>query len=208
MRIYSLLTAIGLIVGSQLSAHSAGDWLVRARAIDVMPVDSTSKQTGAVVGSTISVHSALVPELDISYMVTDNIGLELILATSKHSLHGEGALAGTKIGDTWMLPPTLTLQYHFMPCSCYQPYIGAGVNYTVTYSEDTPLAGTTLSLDNPFGAAVQAGMDVELNDCWFFNLDVKYIWVPTEARLTGTTSGTADVDLNPWVFGAGIGRRF
>jgi outer membrane protein len=44
---------------------------------------------------------------------------------------GAGALlTTTKLGSVDLLPPTLTLQWHFMPDQSFDPYVGAGVNYT------------------------------------------------------------------------------
>ncbi|MEO0700040.1 MAG: OmpW family outer membrane protein, partial [Pseudomonadota bacterium] len=44
---------------------------------------------------------------------------------------------------------------------------------------------------------------------WFLNVDVKYIDIDTEATLnTGGLINTVDVDLDPFVAGFGIGRRF
>jgi OmpW family len=37
-------------------------------------------------------------------------------------------LSGLPIGKSWLLPPTLTLQYHFTDFGAFKPYIGAGVN--------------------------------------------------------------------------------
>ena len=53
-----------------------------------------------------------IPELDISYFFTPNIAAELVLTVpQEHRVY----LNGTDIGSFKHLPPTLTLQYHFMP---------------------------------------------------------------------------------------------
>jgi len=48
--------------------------------------------------------------------------------------------------STEHLPQTVSLQYHFMPDSKFQPYLGLGVNYSHFFSEKTtgPLEGTDL----------------------------------------------------------------
>ena len=52
-------------------------------------------------------------------------------------------------------------------------------------------------------------MDVGLKNDWFVNFDLKYIQIETKATLvTGSTTRTVDVNINPWVFGIGIGKRF
>jgi outer membrane protein len=158
-----------------------------------------------------------VPELDITYMVTDNIGVELIAATAPHDIEGTGGISSLdKVAEAWLLPPTLLAQWHFMPDQKIRPYIGAGINYTIMYAEDadssleTALGGSTdVSLDNSFGWAVQAGVDIELDERWFVNVDVKYVAISSDVTLTtGSTKRTADVDINPIIVGVGIGYRF
>ena len=63
---------------------------------------------------------------------------------------------------------------------------------------------------NSFGAAVQAGFDVNLKDGWLINADVKYAWIDTDvkANLGGTWTKIDSLDINPWVFGIGVGKKF
>ncbi len=193
-----------------------GDWLVRLRGIIVSPTEESTAVLPAFPGATVSVDNAIVPELDFTYFLTDNIGAELILATSPHDISGEGSLSALgEIADTMALPPTLLVQYHFLPEAKVRPYIGAGVNWTIFYSEDAKPAltnavgPTSVSLDDSVGWAVQAGMDIDLNERFFLNVDVKYIDINTTATLTsGMLVNTVDVDLDPIVAGVGVGFRF
>lgn len=54
------------------------------------------------------------------------------------------------------------------------------------------------------------GVDVDLTDRVFLNLDVKYIDIDTTARLSTTAAGVQKVrvHLDPLVFGAGVGVKF
>ena len=180
----------------------AGSWMVRARAIGVVP-DESSTVTGAT--GTADFSNTIVPELDFSYFFTNNIAAELILATSKHTatLHGAG---DTDLGSAWVLPPTLTVQYHFTDLSWAKPYVGAGVNYTMYYNEKAG-ALSKPDLQDAFGLALQAGVDVPIDDRWSWNLDVKKIFVDADATWNAGAI-SADVNLNPWVIGTGVGYRF
>jgi outer membrane protein len=198
-------------------AAEAGDWLVRMRAIGVLPTDESDGITPDLTAGKLEAQPAVVPELDFTYMATENIGFELILATTPHDVEGRGSIAGLgKVADTWLLPPTLLVQWHFLPNSRFNPYVGAGINYTITYGEDatrsleTALGGPTkVELDNSVGWAVQAGMDVSLDEHWFLNIDAKYIDMSVDARIkTGGTTRKDNVDINPVIVGAGIGYRF
>lgn len=194
-----------------------GDWLVRLRGIYVAPQDDSGPVLPAVPTGSVTVEDAIVPELDFTYFFTNNIAAELILATSPHDISGAGALSGlNEIADTMALPPTLTLQYHFMPNAKIRPYVGAGVNWTIFYSEDseasldTALGGATdVSLDDSFGWAVQAGIDFDITERVFLNIDVKYIDIDTTATLdTAGSINTVDVQIDPIVAGIGFGMRF
>jgi outer membrane protein len=163
----------------------------------------------------IGVSDSYAPELDFTYMLSDHIGTELILATTKHQLQGRAALAGIdQVASTWVLPPTLTLQYHFLPHAKIRPYVGAGVNYTIFYSSKASgalkaaIGDTDVHLKNSFGYALQAGLDFDITRRVFANLDVKYIDIDTKARLTtGALVSRVDTSIDPLVFGVGLGLR-
>lgn len=182
-------------------------WQVRVRALGVITEDSGS--VDGVSGSDLSYTDTVIPELDITYFFTDNIAAELILGTTYAKVHGEGALSALgDVGETWLLPPTLTLQYHFTNFGAFKPYVGAGVNYTIFYNQSAESADN-LDIQNAWGAAVQAGFDYMIDDHWGINMDVKKIFMEPDFDVTvagSELSGTAD--LNPWLVGAGITYRF
>lgn len=146
------------------------------------------------------------PEVDVTYFFTQNIAAELIAATSEHKIE-----AGTfDVGDAWILPPTLTLQYHFMPDNKFSPYVGAGLNYSMFYGEDAGTGFNDLDVDGGVGYAVQAGFDYWLNENWGVNVDAKYINlnVDVDVKLGATHLDADDVDLDPFIIGAGVSYRF
>lgn len=196
-----ILTSLVLLTLTSTSAFAKqGDLIVRGRVIDVVPAVSS---TGTLSAVNVDLNSAVVPELDFTYMLTNNIGTELILGTSRHKMSSSLGV----LGKVSALPPTLTVQYHFKPDGKYRPYVGLGVNYTRFYNNDLNVAGTPVSIDkNSFGLVAQAGMDVMLTDKYFLNLDIKKIGMSTKARVGSTDLGT--LRINPWVFGVGVGRRF
>jgi len=183
-----------------------GDVLVRVRGIYVAPDESA---TISVIGGTAAIDSAKVPELDISYFLTDKVAVELILATTKHSPVATGtALGNVPLGSVYLLPPTLTLQYHPMAGEKFSPYVGAGLNYTMFYSVKEPAAVVTdIDYSNSFGYSLQAGADFWVNDKWFLNLDVKKLWLNTNVKIN-SNSINADVTINPLIVGFGIGTKF
>lgn len=173
---------------------------VRARAIGVMPDEKTSVN----IGGTTQVDNAVVPEVDLSYFFTPHIAAELIAATSKHTINYNHT---TKLGDAWVLPPTLTVQYHFTPDSKFSPYVGAGLNYSFFYGEDTATGFNNLQVEGGLGYALQAGADYWLNDHWGVNADVKKLWLNVDGKLNNGAI-TTNIDLDPWIVGVGVSYRF
>ncbi|MBO9713295.1 OmpW family outer membrane protein [Sphingomonas sp.] len=195
----------------------AGDVLLRVRTIVVAPNEKSGSVLPAFPGEKVKISDSVMPEVDVTYMATDHIGFELIASTTKHKASGETGTTGSigRLATTWVLPPTLTAQYHFMPKAKVRPYVGAGLNYTIFWNE-TPSKGleaavgpTRVRMRDSFGWAAQAGVDIDLTPRVFLNLDVKYIDIDTTARLSTTAAGVQKVDIriDPLVFGVGVGIR-
>jgi outer membrane protein len=178
----------------------ARDVLVRLRGISIMPQVGTSSTLSTL---NVDVNNAIVPEIDFTYMIRDNIGVELILATSRHQVSSNlGALGGVNV-----LPPTLLLQYHFNHQGKIRPYVGAGLNYTYFYNDGLKAGGQSIAVSHSsFGPALQAGVDVQITKTLFVNADIKKIWMRTDATLGGTSIGTLRID--PLVVGLGVGMKF
>ena len=194
-------------------------WMVRARVLGVIPAEDTSNWSIAGVGYPdgrydVGIGNSIVPELDLTYFFHRNFAVEVIAAVTPHEIKGKNLIAGEDIGDVWLLPPTILLQYHFDINNRIKPYVGVGVNYTVFFNEDA--AGTNnghtysnLDLDNHFGWALQAGVDICLRNNWYLNIDVKKLWLDTEVSVVRDGALVrADVDVDPWIVGVGLGYRF
>lgn len=176
-----------------------GDILARFRVTNVNPQTSVDKTLETL---KVDVKDDTIPEVDFTYMLTNNVGVELILGTSKHSV----TASGSEIATVKVLPPTLTAQYHFNPEGQFRPYVGAGINYTRFYGFKDKSA-LKLSVDkNSFGPAAQIGIDMPLTKDVFLNLDVKKIWIKTKVKAGGADAGT--LDINPLVTSVGIGTKF
>ncbi|MFL5282960.1 MAG: OmpW/AlkL family protein [Rhodopila sp.] len=191
-----------------LVGKQAGTFMIRARAIGVIPEDNRSSTT---IGGSVSTSATAAPELDFSYFLTDNFALELIAASTRHEIKATGtALNTVDVGKIWVLPPTLTLQYHFMPHSAFSPYVGVGMTVAWFYASSpaTPTV-THFSVGNNVGVALQAGFDYNFSGHWFANFDVKQIFINADAHIDALgTTVRAHTGLDPLIIGAGIGYRF
>jgi outer membrane protein len=192
----------------------AQDWILRVRGIAIDPNDS-SGEIGET-GTTIDVDSQSTIEVDITYLFSPSFGIELIAATAKHDLKATGgALDGADLGAVTHLPPTVCLQWYIIPEGLINFYIGAGINFTTFYdydlSDDLAALGVTdIEFTNSFGLAGNAGLNINLGERFMLNADVKYIQIATDAdiKVGSATLDEVSVDINPFVYGIGVGFRF
>jgi len=189
---------------SAAPAATAGQFHLRLRGLGVLPDTSARiSVAGANIGGVTRASESFVPEADLTYFITDKIAVEAIAAITKHTV--SNSVAG-RVSSVWLLPPTVTAQYHFDPIAFLHPYVGAGVNYTFFYDPKSALA--PIGFKNSFGWALQAGADVPIGSGpYFLNFDVKKVFMGTSIRAGGGTV-QASARLNPWLVGAGIGVRF
>ena len=184
-------------------AHQAGDILVRGGLAFVSPQTSSDDVLGT---GELDIDSNMQLGLTLSYMLTDNWGVELLAATPfSHSVStpGLGEVAKAK-----HLPPTLMAQYYFGDAnSKVRPYVGAGINYTTFFDEEGrgALAGTDVSVDSSWGLAGQVGLDMAINDRWFVNASAWLIDIDTDVH---TAVGTINTSIDPVAFMFGVGYRF
>ena len=184
-------------------AHQAGDILVRGGLAFVSPQTSSDDVLGT---GELEIDSNMQLGLTLSYLITDNWGVELLAATPfSHSVSTAGLGEVAKVKH---LPPTLMAQYYFGDAkSKVRPYIGAGVNYTTFFDEEGrgALAGTDVSVDSSWGMAGQVGLDMAINDRWFVNASAWLIDIDTDVH---TKVGTINTSIDPVAFMFGVGYRF
>lgn len=218
MRKLLILASAAAAIASPAQAQQAGQVIGRVRGILVAPNESSSGITPAFPSERVSVSNSVMPEVDVTYMISDHVGVELIAATTRHRVSGVTGTTGAigRLASSWVLPPTLTVQYHPISTGPVRPYVGLGANYTIFFAEDASagleaaVGPTRVRMSDSFGWAAQAGVDVDIGRNLFLNFDVKYIDMDTTARLVTTAAGTQRVRVNvdPLVFGMGIGTRF
>lgn len=226
-----LALAVAAAFAPTLALAEAGDIVVRVRAAHINPSEDsslgrfTSKNVAPApgvfaAGAELAVDSNTIPEIDFSYYITKNIAVELILATgTKHDVSvtksaGVG-IGNQNLGEVNLLPPTLTVQWHFMPDQMFDPYVGAGINVTKfmdnSLATTKGLVGLPIRIDHhSFGGAIQAGFDVNLKDGWLINADLKKVWIDTDVELNAGAGYVKidELDIDPWVFGIGFGKKF
>ena len=190
---FSLIAAMSAFVLSAPMLHAApGENVARLKVININP-DVSSDVPG------LDVNDETTAEIGLTHFVTSNWAVDFGISYAKHDV----TLGGGDAGSVKLMPVNLLAQYHFMPEGTWRPYVGAGVNYT--HFSDVNIAGGSVGLEKDrFGPVIQAGLDVPIDNAWSFNADVKKVWLSTDA--SGAASGNVDID--PWIFGVGVGYKF
>lgn len=192
------------LAASLSHAYEAGDVIVRAGATYIDPDAS-----GSVAGFEADVDSNTQLGLTASYMLGQQLGLELLVSSPfKHTV----SLAG--VGDaveTRHLPPTLSAVFYLMDGRAFLPYVGLGVNYTKFFdSQGTATTGLNqadIHLKNSWGLTAQLGADFLLNPDFHINASLRYIDLETEVKVDGVRlPGTVNID--PLVFTLAVGYKF
>jgi outer membrane protein len=166
-------------------------------------------------GTTIS--WSVIPSLSLGYYLNKNWSIEAICCVTPHHVQGTGSIFGSSVIKTWVFPPSLTLVYHFTNFGGFQPYLGAGVNFTAFWG--TRAGNQPFALSSPVGAAAnngglpgfnggytalvtataatitpswgvvgQAGFDYMINQNWGWNFDAKYIMMEPNAHVWANAS--------------------
>ena len=178
-------------------AQSQGDWTFGVGLATVNPKSGN----GTLAGEEADIDNDSAVTFTLEYFIRENIGIELLAATPfEHDI----SIAGVGDASTRQLPPTLSLNYHFTNTSAWTPYVGAGINYTTFFEEETALG--TLELDDSFGISIQAGVDYKISDAGSLRLNVRWFDIDSDASLDGASIGTAEID--PFLFGAAYVHKF
>ncbi|RDH42728.1 OmpW family outer membrane protein [Zooshikella ganghwensis] len=209
------------LLPSFASAHKAGDFILRAGAATVDPSEDSGSVFvgGSDTGMEVGADSNTQLGLTFTYMLADHWGIGLLAATPfEHTLSLKKSVLGLGDGtlaDMKHLPPTVTLQYYFnKPASAFQPYVGAGINYTTFFDEEFSSTRknqgfSSLDLDDSWGWAAEVGVDYQINDKWVVNGTLWYLDIDTTAEFRfGGSKSKVDVDIDPWVYMLGVGYKF
>jgi len=215
------IAAAAFTTSTQAFAYGAGDFFTRVGVAKVEPKSDNGSLADGAFDVDVQDDSAFA--FTLGYRFTDKLGVELLAAEPfDHDVY----LNDANLASTDHLPPTFSLQYHFLPDGAFQPYVGLGLNATIFFSEDVDQAlidtvealnpgldvtGADLDLDTSFGIAAQVGADYILNENWTINFDVRWINIETDAELTVDPVGTLDlgtVEIDPWVYGINVGYKF
>ena len=212
LKLVALFAAAMLIWANDVAAKEKGDWIIRAGSSYIDP----KSDNGSIdeLGVDLKVGGAGMFTFDGTYMITDNFGIELLAALPfKHDIKIDDGTGSSKVATVKHLPPTLSAVYHFNTQGKFQPYVGAGVNWTIFFDESEKGVlddlDASLKLENSLGLAAVFGLDLMLTERMFLNGNIRYMDIDSDAKITipGATDTviktTAKID--PWVYTINIG---
>lgn len=208
-------------------AQEAGTVQVKVLATAVLADGKVKSVDGGTLATTVTnlgvqteANDNYVPTVAIEYFVNPNVSIETICCVTAHTVSATAptALAGADLVDKiHIIPATFTAKYHLGAPGGIRPYVGAGPTYFI-FLKDKAGAGATAALgatkadiDDTFGLAVQAGVDVPVNEAMSLSLDAKRYFLRPDAHFydaSGTEVLTTHHKLDPWVLSAGVGFKF
>lgn len=210
MKLLKTLLASAVAVSAMPAlAYEAGDILIKAGVVSVMPKDNNADASAVVPDTDLDVSSDTQLGLTAVYMVTPKVGIEVLAATPfEHEVEADGgALDGATIATTKHLPPTVSAQFYPMDAaSKLQPYVGLGINHTFFFDEEDDADIGTGSLKPSWGLSYSAGVDYMVNEQWLVNAAVWKMDIDTEIR--GGAADGLEVEIDPLVVMIGAGMKF
>lgn len=196
--------AIGVLMAAAASmpvAHAADSpWAVQVGVHNVDPKSNNGTDAD------VHVKSAAMATFNVRYFFSDAVALDVLAALPfKHDvkIDGVGEVASVK-----HLPPTVSLMWYPMPASTIKPFVGAGLNYTMFFSEKTKgaLDGADLKLKDSVGLAAMAGVEFKLDDHSGIVADLRWMDIDSKAKVNGGSIGTVHID--PIAYGLAYIYRF
>ena len=219
-----LAGAAALVTPMAAHAGSAdGKIQIKLLATGVLPDGKIKSVDSNALGANASTQTAAsdnwVPTASIEYFLSPNISVETICCFTSHHVDGTaGSVAGRNrlIDNILILPATLTLKAHLADMGPLKPYVGAGPSYFIILdskvgSGGTALGATSAKVRSKVGFALQAGLDIAVNDKGLgISIDAKrYFMKPLASFYVGSTEVLRTRhDLDPWVISAGLAYRF
>lgn len=154
----------------------------------------------------------------MTIFVTDNIAAEVSLGlgfykTKSSALsdpataYGSGTSSLGKRNEIFMVPVTLSAQYHAAPYGGLRPYVGLGLNGTYMHTRSK-----AIKAESGFGPVLQAGVDFISKDDTLFTLDIRQYLLKSKVKFKkgflATDGISSKVNWNPLVISAGFGFKF
>ena len=193
----SIPSLLGTLLAASATLAQAGGLDLSFGLVSVRP-DIESPVVGADAGNETK------PILNLTYYIGDHLALNTAAGITRHTFTAGGAT----LGKASMAPFHLMLQYHFMPKSAFNPYVGAGLHHTVFFDKNGPVFDGLRGFPADTGGVLQIGFDYALNKDYFINFDAKKFYLKTDVIPAGASAKIETITLDPLLVGLAVGRHF
>lgn len=211
------LAAGSLLLATQAHADdaAASPWTIRMGPAHVGFSTRADVRVGGslVPGGDASASSSTTLGFELSYDLSDRWTARLLAGIPPTTtLSGAGTLSSAgQLGKVTYAPAVASLTYKLLNTGPVQPYVGAGINYTIV-TRDRDGFINHLKAHSAWGAVLQLGVEMPITPLWSVSLDARKIFLKTKATgdlpAMGGAPVAADVRLNPLVVFLSVGRRF
>jgi outer membrane protein len=229
-----MISLAGIIVSPMGAPVAAADLATSAEPVPPPPptffvhagatgafFETNARQTGGGLFGTanITVRPVYTLGLELGYFLTPNIAIALSTGVPpvEHykatGFPGTGFLGSNLQGSTRGGLAIGLLQYHFTQFGALQPYLGAGVGYSLIFANISDGVLTNFSVDQNFALALQAGVNWMLTPNWGVFLDGKKLFYSTDGQgfaiaPAGLIPVRTHLQLDPWIATAGITFKY
>ena len=211
-RLVPMILVVAAALAGGAEAQS-GEWRLGGRALYVS-AGATSGQVGDT-GYNLKLSSGPGVEFDATFSFSERFAAEFSVGATALRLRAIAeeccSLDG---GRVWFMPLTAMVQYHHPVYGEWDPYVGIGIGWwPAFYSISSDLRGQglrSLEFDGDAGFAFQIGVNYQLDNRWYANLDLRSTQIELEARAKTETEDFPPVrlDISPFTIGLGFGYRF
>jgi outer membrane protein len=215
------LATLTILAAGTAGAQDFAGWSLMGGFTHISPqVSSGTLSAPTLPGTKVDIAAASQISGAFTYNYSDDVAFTFAVLSLpfKHDIKGDGSIAGVgKIGTIKQLPPTVFAQYKFLDAkSPVRPYAGLGLTYAYFYGGKgsatlTALTNpggpeTTLSAKSKFALSPQVGVQIPINEKWFFDASVLKTFVKTTTTLS--TGQKIDTKLDPIAINIWVGYRF
>lgn len=166
--------------------------------------------------ATVELSNETTPSIQFGYYLSEKFSISSLIALPPTTtITGKGAIEGLTIGEVTFMPIIVSGNYHFNISKNIEPFIGAGLNYTIiTKEEDANILN--LQAEDMFGFVLRGGFNIMFSENWGFNASATMNFISTDIEGSvdplipglGGAPVTAEVDVNPLGIQVGAVYKF
>ncbi len=167
-------------------------------------------------GTSLAVDDAVGVEGVARWWVTSTVAAAVSVTAAEHDITTRGGLhPDLEAGSVWIVPITVTVQYHPPLFGEVLPYVGLGASWAWSSVDTSPgldaLGVRDVDVDSDVGLAALVGVEGLLGQRWSAHLEAGYRDLSADATLRDGSGARIDgvpLDLGQWSIVLGASVRY